>query len=220
MVETTNKALADGQEHWDGIPAFADAVSRMKTGVKAIREKQEKQLPGGETDARDPLEEQMLLIASQVSALAAKLGDAMTAAKVDLEKSQLDRMADSDLVAAAQAVSEAATGHSAKLASDYKITAADLGALETATTTFDGMKTSPRDAVVKRRVETLSLPEAIAFVRGIYRNELDKLMLRFRRSEPGFFAKYFAARVIVEKTGTHESKKKPQQPPGGQVATL
>jgi hypothetical protein len=53
-------------------------------------------------------------------------------------------------------------------------------------------------ATVNRKVATLAVPEAIAYTRSIYRNELDKMMQTFRTSAPDFYKVYFAARVIVE----------------------
>lgn len=171
--------------------AFADAVTRAESGTAAIREKSGEQAPTGDAAqkaaARDVLEFQTLYVADQVAALAFKTGDHDLAAKVELTKSQIDRMADSDLVLAAKRASVAAAANAAVLASDYEVSAADLTALDAATTNFNQMKTAPRDAAVNRKVATLELPEAIAFVRGIYRNELDKMMTRFRQTQPVFY---------------------------------
>jgi hypothetical protein len=37
------------------------------------------------------------------------------------------------------------------------------------------------------------------------------MMTRFRKSQPDFYQAYFAARVIIDRTGTHAGK--PQTPP-------
>ncbi len=211
MFETTNKVLDKNNGLWSTIPAFADAVSRAETGTQAVREKSGEQVTGGEAAtkvaARTDLEDQAMMIADQLAALAAKTGDHDLAAKVDVNKSQLDRMADSDLLKATGRIATAAADHSTVLASDYAITAAELTALGAAITKFEGMKTAPRNAVVDRKVATLALPEAVNYVRGIYRNELDKLMTRFKKSAPAFYSAYTAARVIVNHAATHAAKK-------------
>jgi hypothetical protein len=211
MFETTNGVLDENNALWNDIPAFADAVSRAESGTAAIREKAGDQAPTGDTEAkvaaRLDLEERMLHIGDQLSALASKTGNHELAAKVDISKTAADRMADSDLLTAAKGVSEGATAHAAVLASDYMISAEERAALGGAITNFEKMKTAPRDAQVKRKVATMSLPEAIAFVRGIYRNELDKMMTRFKKSQPDFYKAYFAARVIVDRAATHATKK-------------
>ena len=217
MFETTNGVLDDNNALWSAIPAFADAVTRAESGTGAIRDKAGEQAPTGDAAvkaaARLDLEEKGLHIADQLAALAARTGDHDLAAKVDVNKSLLDRMADSDLVDATRRISAAATANGAVLASDYAVTAAELTALAEAISKFDGLKTAPRGAVVNRKVATLSLPDAIAFVRGIYRNELDKMMTRFKKSAPDFYAAYSAARSIVSRAATHASPKTPATPP-------
>jgi hypothetical protein len=44
-----------------------------------------------------------------------------------------------------------------------------------------------------------------------YRNELDKMMTKFKASAPDFYSAYLAARVIVDRPGTR--KKKDRLPP-------
>ncbi len=195
-------------------------MSRVETGTSLIREKSGEQAPTGDAEekaaAKQALEEQMLHVADQLSALAAKKQDHLLGAKVEITKSAADRLPDSDLLVFANGVAAAAAEYAAQLDSDYMISAADLMSLGAAIKKFDGMKTSPRDAIVQRRVATLSLPEAIVYVRGIYRNELDKMMTRFKKSEPEFYKAYFAARVIVSRAATHSSAKKENvvKPPG------
>lgn len=50
-------------------------------------------------------------------------------------------------------------------------------------------------------------------MRGIYRNELDKMMTRFKTTEPEFYKAYFAARVIVDRAATHAKPKVVVTPP-------
>jgi hypothetical protein len=163
--------------------------------------------------ARDAVEEQTLAIGSQLLALAAKNTDAMLAAKVNFDKSTLDKAALSDLMTAAKSVQTAANANAALLASDYLISAADLTAFGAAITTLDGMKDAPRQAVVNKKVATFSLPQAIAYVRGIFRNEIDKMIERFKKTSPDFYAAHFAARVIIDRTGTHAGKPSTPPPP-------
>ncbi len=207
MFETTNEVLDEHETLLQNIPAFVDAVTRAKTGTAAIREKTGEQVPTGDAAekaaVKQELEVAMLHVADQLSALSAKTQDHLLGAKVEISKSAADRLGDSEIVVFAKGVAGAAADNAVVLDADYKITTADLTALNDAITKFEGMKTSPRDANVKRRVATMSLAEAITFERGIYRNELDKMMTRFKTTEPEFYKAYFAARVIVDRAATH-----------------
>jgi len=164
-------------------------------------------------DARDAVEAQALAIGSQLSQLAAKTNDAMLAANVACDKSTLDKAPISDLLVTANKISKAAADNSAVLASDYLIDAAELAAFSAAITKLDGMKTAPQVAVADRKVAGMSLADGIVFVRAIYRNELDKLMEKFKKTQPDFYGAYFAARVIIDRTGTHAAPAKPVTPP-------
>lgn len=211
MFETTNTVLDDNNSLWSGITAFADAVTRAKSGVNAIRIKQGQQLPTGDTTAkrnvRDTAEQQGLVIGGMVAALAAKTNNADLGAQVDFDRSSLDKMAISDLITALKSIQTAATANAAVLASDYGVSAADLTAFGAAITALDGMKDAPRQATVNRKTATMSLPELITSTRSIYRNELDKMMEKFKTGTPDFYKAYFAARVIIDRTGSHKSKK-------------
>lgn len=203
MFETTNGILDQ---------------NTAKAATAAIRKKQADQMPTGDTpakqNARDTAEDLGWVIGSQLSALAAKTNDPMLAAKVRFDRSELDRMAVSDLLTALQSIAGAATKNAAVLASDYGVTAADLTAFNAVVSALEGMKDAPREAIADRKVATMSIPAAIRFTRGIYRNELDKMMAKFKKTEPDFYGAYFNARIIIDRTGTHAAAKKTPTPPG------
>lgn len=71
----------------------------------------------------------------------------------------------------------------------------------------------PREAVAQRKAQTESLPERITNVRSIFRNEIDKMMTPFKKSNSDFYGGYFASRVVVDRTGTHASPAAPPPSP-------
>jgi hypothetical protein len=218
MFETTNGVLDTNNAKWSGTPAFATAVTAAKSGTAAIRQKQADQETTGDTEAkqnaRDAVEEQALLIGSQLSALAAETNNPMLEAKVAYDKSTMDKMAVSDLITAAKSIAKAGTDNAAVLASDYGITAAELTEFNDAITALGEMKDAPRQAAVDRKVATMSLPDAITHVRKIYRNRIDKMMEKFKKSAPDFYAAYFAARIIIDRPGGHAAPTPPGPAPG------
>jgi hypothetical protein len=143
--------------------------------------------------------------------VAAKNGDNDLGAKAEMTKSSLDKMTDSDLEQIAERVAGLATENIAALA-DFDVVAADVTALATARTTFAGIKTSPRQATVGRKTQTDSLPQLIANVRSIFRNEIDKMVTKKKKTNPDFYAGYFTARIIVNRAATHAVPKPPTPP--------
>lgn len=95
MFDTTISFLDDNNTVWSGMSAFADAVTRAKTAVTAVDTAADKQqtpttgIAADKADARNDLEVKTLVIASQLSALAAKNGDNDLGAQVELTKSSL-----------------------------------------------------------------------------------------------------------------------------------
>jgi hypothetical protein len=211
MFETTLNFLDNNNSVWSGTPAFADAVARAKTGKDEINTSADaQQTPTGgitddKADARNDLEEKTLEIADQISAFAAKNGDNDLGAKVEMTKSSLDKMIESDLEQTAERVANLANDNIAALAA-FDVTAADVTALTTARTKFVGMKTSPRQAAVDRKTQTVSLPQRIAKVRSIFRNEIDKMVTKKKNANPDFFSGYFTARIIVNRAATRPAK--------------
>jgi hypothetical protein len=153
-------------------------------------------------------------LADQVAALAAKGAKHDLAAQVQMTKSSLDQMPDSDLEDTAERVGAAASANMADLAA-YGVTAAEVTALDTARTTFAGMKTSPRQAAVVRKAQTESIPQLIRNVRSIFRNEIDKMMTPYKKTNTDFYNGYFAARVIINRKGTFPGPAPVEPPPPG-----
>src|SRR5439155_17122461 len=89
-------------------------------------------------------------IADQLAALAVKNGDNDLLAKTQTSKSALDTMQGNDLESTAERVANLANDNIAALAA-YGVTAANVTALNSARTTFQGIQTSPRKLVAGRK---------------------------------------------------------------------
>ena len=74
------------------------------------------------------------------------VGNHHLAAKVNVTKSSLDQMSDSDLEQTAERIGNLANDNITVLKTDYGVLGTDVTALDTARTTFASIKTSPREA--------------------------------------------------------------------------
>lgn len=217
MFSTVAAYMGTNQTLWNGVKAIGDTVTDLNDGIADISGaagKQETPVSGAaaqKAQVRHDYEEQILVIASQLSALAEVKGDANLAAQVELTLSALDKLADDDLEETGKRITNLATANLAALA-DYGIVQADVTVLTALTTQFHGIKTAPRTAVVDRSSQTTTLPDKIANVTSILRNRLDKLLTRFKKSNPEFYAGYLAARVIVDRGGAQASTPTPPAP--------
>jgi hypothetical protein len=211
MFETTLQVLEQNSAAWNGRPAFADAVTRAREGTTAIRGttgKQQTPTTGVAEDkeaARTDLEDKMVVLAGLLSAYAAKSGDHDLGARVEMTRSSVDRLSESDLVQTATRVADTATANLSALES-YGVKSTQVTELTEARTKFESIKGSPREAIVGRKVATMSLPTTIAAVRSIFRNEIDKMMQSFRTGNRDFYNAYITARIVVNRGATRPPK--------------
>ena len=217
MFSTVSAYMGTNQSLWSGVKAITDTVDVLNNGIADISGaagKQQTPVTGAaaqKAQVRHGFEEQILFIADQLAALAEVKGDANLASQVELTLSSLDKLADDDLEETGQRIANLATANLAALA-DYSIAQTDVTQLNDLATQFHAAKTSPRSAVVGRASQTATLPDKIAEVTSILRNRLDKLMTRFKTSNPEFYAGYLSARVIVDRGGSGGSTPTPPTP--------
>lgn len=188
------------------------------TGVSQKAQEQQTPIVGEEelkVTVRHDYEEEIMRIAGQICSLATKTNDPNLAAETELTLSQLDKMDVDTLEETGTRISGLATASLTGLA-DFNITQTDVTGLDTMTTQFHGVKTAPRTAIAKRRGKTMTLPPAVKTVTSLLRNNLDKEMLMFKKSNPDFYAGYVSARVIVDRGG---HKGAAPTPPATKTAT-
>lgn len=207
MQGTLGGYFDQNQAIWSGNKAVSDAVAQLKANNGVIAQKRDAQetATDGQADvarqAKHDLETKILEIADQLYALAAKTGDVALEAQSHFTLSLLDGLDPDKLEQTGKDVGALAT---AKLA-DYGITAADVTALGTLTTNFGGVKNVFRTAVARRSGQTKTLAQAIVDNQTLLRKQLDKLMTKFKTSNPDFYAGYQAARVIVDRRSHHKT---------------
>ena len=218
MYSTVSAYMNTNQTTWNSVKAIGDTVDDLNSGIADINSSAGRQqtpttgAAGAKAQVRHDYEEQILVIASQLAALAAVNSNANLAAQVELTLSALDKLSDDELEETGTRVAGLATANLAALA-DYGIVQADVTALTAFTTQFHGAKTAPRAAVVDRASQTATLPDKIAGVTSLLRNRLDKLMTKFKKSNPEFYAGYLSARVIVDRGGSASAPPAPTPAP-------
>lgn len=211
MVETTVAHLHKNKTLWENVPAFVTAVTDVDHVMGAIKiESGKQQAPttgatATKTQARDALEDNVLEIADQLSALAASQHNPELAAQVEITRSSLDRLSDDELEVFAKRVIGLTTKYLGPLG-EYLVGQAEIDELTGLTTTFVTLKTAPRSSVVERSSSTAALPELLAKASLILRGRIDKLVSRLRNTQPEFVAQYRAARVIVDRGGSTMAK--------------
>ena len=217
MFETVASYLDRNKTLWTGTKAFADAVGELNAGISAIDALVDRQgnpttgVTTGKGNVRGQTEEKILEIADQLAALAAKTNDADLAAKVEVTPSSLAKLSDDALDDLGKRVADLAASHKTALA-DYAVSDADVTALNALRASFAAVKNAPRAAVAGQAGATATLPDLIDAANTLLRDRLDKLVTKFRGSQPEFVAGYRSARVVVDR-GTRLSQPVPTPVP-------
>lgn len=207
--------LTQNSTIWNGVKAVSTTVAALNANNAIIASKANEQETATDGAAaqknqlKHDLEEKILEVADQLSSLAARNNDVALGAQVELTLSLLDKLDDDQLEAKGKNVSALATANLAALA-DYNVTQADVTALDGLVANWDKVKTAPRAAIARRSGQTKTLPQAISDNTSLLRNQLDKQMTKFKKTNPEFYAGYHAARVVIHRRSHHTG---PQPPP-------
>jgi len=157
--------------------------------------------PSGASQAKQSALEHLgdcaVVVAAGVHAHADAIEDLELAGKVDFSRSAIIAGSGAAVVARCKGILAVATEHAESLP-DHGVTAAKITALKSAIKTYDGLRTLPRDAGAARTVATKQLKRLFPQVDRLLAKRIDKQMLQFKSSDPEFYDKYQAARVIVD----------------------
>lgn len=222
MYKTVTAHLDDHSAIWSTMAPLQAAVTQFKGKIASIdATAQQQEAPNGATDdkaeARDALEDVLFLACEALGALAHASNDNDLFALTDVTRTRLDRMDAEELSNRAVSVLAAATTRKTELAT-VQVTQANLDELDQALQDFNAAKTGPRTAVAARSVHTESLPNLIREANGILRNQIDRMVSLFKRTNPEFVSGYQSARVIIDRAATHAAVKSSAPAPGPQPA--
>ena len=215
MFEAVIAVLEAYQAVWSVMAPFASAVLRFKDKVQAINTAAQKQATataGASLDreqARDALEDVLFLACQALKVLAHQANDNELRTLTDVTPSTLHVLSDVELTNLATNIKAQTLPRVAELAT-FQVSAENLAELNSAIEDFNEAKSSPRAATANRMVQTGALPELIREASDVLRNELDPMVNLFGRSNPELVAAYRAARVIIDRVGSRQTKPVPQ----------
>ena len=131
---------------------------------------------------------------------------------VDLVKTDLAKLRDSELDDEAQRVHDVAAAlqtEKAKKMAEYGLGATTLTDLQSAITAFSALVGSPRAAIGGKTGITAAIEAEFARGDGILSRQLDRLIVQFEKDNAQFVAAYWAARKLVPAGSRASSDKSP-----------
>lgn len=217
MFKTADTYLESRSTVWNTMTPFANAVQSLRDTLQEIDgAAQRQETPSGAVDmkaaARDALEEVTFLTCEAMGVLAHTTGDHDLLALTALSRSDLVNLKAAELVNRATTVLAQANTHKTELAAMH-VTPANLDEFAQSLADFGNAKEQPRAATVERMAQRQSLTNLIRRANSILRDQIDRLVNLFSRSNPDFVAGYRAARVVVDRAATHSSTPAQPSPP-------
>ena len=217
MLKTVAEFLQKNTSVWSGMAPLATAMQHFREKLDAIDAAAEKQeTPTGaaaeKAAPRDALEDVLFLICEALAVLAHTSKDRDLLALTDVTPSDLDRLGGEELSHRATTVLERANARKTELA-PFQITEANIDELGQSLEAFQATKEKPRTVTAERAVQTEAVAALIREASGILRDQIDRLVNLFRRSNPEFVAGYRGARVIVDRKASHTTAKTAESAP-------
>ena len=219
MCKTVRDFMGNHTTETSGVPAIGAAVTELIGligQIDAAALAQATPLEGIADDkdvVRTVLEEAVFLVSEPLAALAAATNNNTLLAEVDIARTRLDGLSAEDLDDFAARVASRGTANQTVLTGSYGITLAQVTAITTARTGFAPWVNKPRTAVSDRSGQTAAIPALVRQAKLLLRGRLDRLMSRFRLTNPVLFAAYRTARAIVNRHGPGGTPGTPPTPP-------
>jgi DNA repair exonuclease SbcCD ATPase subunit len=209
MFKSVEAFLDQNNSVWSGMAPLVAAVQQFKDKLASIDDAAQKQetpigAVGDKAAAREELEEVLFLSCEALGVLGHTSNDHELVALVKVTPTSLHRLGNEELSHRASTVLQEAKAKKSQLAA-LQVTQANIDELDQALQTFQATKEKPRLAISERMVQTSVLPELLRNVNDILRNQIDRLVNLFRRSNPQFVRGYRSARVVIDRPGSHAS---------------
>jgi hypothetical protein len=216
MYESVHSVLNDYQSSWQGIPAFVSAVNTFETKLNLLRMRVMEQssiTTGVSMDKKlriNDLRDRMLVVQHALFLLGRASGDILLRERNHTSKTALLEMNLAGFAARCAELKLDLGTYGPQLA-EYGITLESIDELIPLLQGIDEVNNSTRKAIIRRKNATQSIRELELELNELLRIELDRLILLFRHSEPGFFQSFRSARITIH-YGNGSRRDEPLQP--------
>ena len=196
---------------WQANVALTAARNQLDTGIKYVDSLQKSQagvttgITEDKTTIRQRLAAAAVVVAGAVAAYADSQNNHELFAEVDFTAADLTHGAEEKCQTNCANILQIGKDNLAAITPSGTLAQSDLDTLETESDAFGTILTKPRQAKAGTKSATNQLPAALLANDRTLERQLDKLMEKYRVSNPDFYQKYQVARIIVD-IGAHPSK--------------
>ncbi len=212
-AETLLAALTKDPTVYANDKALQVVINRLKqiiADLLPLRQQAQRSTPGKAPSAptgKEQARKQVALVAAEIAgdvfAYATDRKNANLQALADYSEGDFRNLRGSRLTDAATALYQVTqeAAYKTDLQTDYNITPARAKELSDAIKAFEDAKTKPREAVIDGKTARASLRAEFAELGELLEDRLMRLMRKYERSAPAFYARVVAARITIDRPG-------------------
>ncbi len=209
MLNATMSLLQQKRDKWKDMPPLLAATETVKGLLDQLE--LQKQLVGsdqtGQVIAKDNIQENLIASAFELSSLmtafAAQTNDPVLQAKVDFPISKLRNMRDNKLGSFCRSLLKLASERETVL-QQYGISATQISDLSTSIEAYEQQLPNHRISVSERKAANEKMKTLVSEAMQVTSDQLDRLMIKFKTTDPDFYTAYLNARKIVDYGIRHE----------------
>lgn len=213
-LDSFNLIVKESQNNPESItlvPKFGTVINQLQnicSDLESLQIGQEKDITGITADkdeTLDKLADSTLEISGAAYSYAHDMGDNALMSKVNFKSSAIEKMSQSEIVAAGGIVLDEARKIPAESLANEGIAPEELVAYGELISFFKNIKSSNREAMIDRSGTTEKINKLFQEASSLIKNKLDRLATQFKRKDPDFYLKYRAARAIQYRTVKKEA---------------
>jgi hypothetical protein len=203
MFQRVGDVFHNNTEIYSNVGSIVDSVDKLDYFIVTIRQTAQQQasvIPQGfsaeKQEAIDSVIKHCIKVANGVYVHAFNKNDKVLLSKVSINKSMFYHMHGNDRYTLAKNILSEAKSRISELAY-YGINEQDLNLLDEAISVYDGFLNKPQIAKEEREKYTKNLKELFVEADSLLYDQLDKLIVLFKTSDPDFYFAYKVARNII-----------------------
>lgn len=211
MAQATLETVRKHSTLWEGVPAYATAVTTLEETVTSITAAARTQTArSGDAAAKGAALQTMVnaafTVCSALKALASATADRKLSTEVSFSRTNLARGRETEVVNRCQTMLNLGAENAELLAAKYNVSANDLKAVKTAIAAFGELQPKPRQSKATSAAATRDLETLFATLDEVLNNQIDPLTEKFRDSDATFYNEYKTSRSIVTNATSRETK--------------
>lgn len=209
MLKAVLSLMQQNQSLWQNSGPLSQAFYELQRLVNLIDQTKQStnQTNTGLVSHKQNLQEELIKLAfemaSMLYAYAGRINNTVLKAKVDFPISQLRSLRDGELAAKIRNILELRLGHEAEL-EPYGITQSNVDNLTGLTNQYEQQLPNVRVTVSARKAGNEKIKQLVAEASNVTTDQLDRLMISFKSTQPDFYASYLNARKVVDYGTRHE----------------